>query len=306
MFVLSGLLELEQEYRETLRTIELEDASGGILMQATVHSADLLCERLGSDEALVEFYCVDSRLCAFVLTASGLSLHTDLASLTAIEELARRLRYQLQKAGIASGYRAQHDRQLLMGAQRVLVSLYDLLLRPLEDRLQVEKVVLVPYGALHGLPIHALHDGARYAQDRWEFVYAPSAAVWYSGAARGSHNSQAALRKALLHALIMGIPDQGLEHVVDEIEQLRCRLPEARVFCGEEATVEAFLTHAGSSRLIHLATYALFRDDNPLFSGLQFADGWLLARDLYGQHLDCELATLSGLPHRRFERRGRR
>jgi CHAT domain-containing protein len=33
--------------------------------------------------------------------------------------------------------------------------------------------------------------------------------------------------------------------------------------------------------------------DNPLFSGLQMADGWLFAHDLYESALSCDLATLS-------------
>jgi CHAT domain-containing protein len=182
---------------------------------------------------------------------------------------------------------------LEQGTQCVLKHLYDLLLGPLEAELQVEKVVMVPYGVLHGLPLHALYSGTHYALDRWEFVYAPSAAVWYAGANRGVQPGNDALRDAMSHALIMGIPDQGIEHVQDEVEQLAGHLPNATVFCDTEATVGAFMEHASASRLIHLATHALFRDDNPLFSGLQFSDGWLLARDLYEQNLNCELVTLS-------------
>ncbi|HLV81725.1 MAG TPA: CHAT domain-containing protein, partial [Chthonomonadaceae bacterium] len=69
--------------------------------------------------------------------------------------------------------------------------------------------------------------------------------------------------------------------------------PGAQAFCGAGATVEAFRAHAGHCRRLHLATHALFRSDNPLFSCLRFTDGWLLARDLYEIPLQCDLATLS-------------
>jgi CHAT domain-containing protein len=91
----------------------------------------------------------------------------------------------------------------------------------------------------------------------------------------------------------MGVPDVGLEQIAVEVAELATVLPEARVFCGEPATLSRFREFAGSSRLIHLATHALFRADNPLFSGLRFADGWLLARDLYSMRLHCDLVTLS-------------
>ena len=60
-----------------------------------------------------------------------------------------------------------------------------------------------------------------------------------------------------------------------------------------EATLAAVRVQIPSKAILHFATHALFRQDNPLFSGLQLSDGWLLARDLYGLQLDAELVTLS-------------
>lgn len=91
----------------------------------------------------------------------------------------------------------------------------------------------------------------------------------------------------------MGIPAAGIERVAAEVAQLAQVLPEPETYCGENATLAAFHQSAPRSRRIHLATHARFREDNPLFSGLQFADGWLLARDLYDLALECDLATLS-------------
>jgi CHAT domain-containing protein len=77
------------------------------------------------------------------------------------------------------------------------------------------------------------------------------------------------------------------------VEHLAKLLPNAELHHGHSVTLETFRRLAGQCSLIHLATHALFRADNPLFSRLRFADGWLLARDLYEIRLDCELATLS-------------
>ena len=41
------------------------------------------------------------------------------------------------------------------------------------------------------------------------------------------------------------------------------------------------------------AEFAMFRQDNPLFSGLRMSDGWLVAGDLAHRRLECQLATLS-------------
>ena len=180
----------------------------------------------------------------------------------------------------------------------MLGSLYDLLLRPLESGLTVEKVVLIPYASLHGLPFHALFDGERHALDKWEFAYAPSAAVWHQGVRRGE-SARREPRDARTpasparEALIIGVPAPGIEKVAQEVDRLAELLPDACVLRGSRATLEAFRENAARSSILHLATHALYRSDNPLFSGLRFSDGWLLARDLYTMSLDCDLATLS-------------
>ena len=46
-------------------------------------------------------------------------------------------------------------------------------------------------------------------------------------------------------------------------------------------------------RVLHLATHADFRPDNPLFSGLALADGWLTTLDIFNLRLDASLVTLS-------------
>lgn len=122
--------------------------------------------------------------------------------------------------------------------------------------------------------------------DRWELTLAPSASLWYTLGQRPPARHTAP-------ALLMGVPEPGIAQVAEELQSLSQAFPEATVFCGETATLEAFQTEAAGKRLIHLATHGLFRADNPLFSGLRFADGWLLARDLYRLHLDAELVTLS-------------
>jgi CHAT domain-containing protein len=94
-------------------------------------------------------------------------------------------------------------------------------------------------------------------------------------------------------ALIVGVSEPGIAKVAEEVDRLAALLPRAGVLRGPEATIAGFRARAGVSGLVHLATHALFRSDNPLFSGLRFSDGWLLARDLYEMTLECDLATLS-------------
>ncbi len=294
---IDALLPLEQAYHAALREVEVEARSADVSPRSPVISEESLRAALEPDEVLVEFYVVRGSVCAFVIRPDAVQFRLNLAPLEEVSHTWRRLRYHLQKSEMMQHHATQHGRQLRQRIEEVLSQLYGQLLAPLEDLLTAEKVVVVPHGILHGLPFHAFFDGGQHALDRWEFSYAPSAALWHAGvqrtAARNVQASVMAHAAAMEHALLVGVPSPGIERVADEVAQLACLMPGALVFNAEYATVESFRACAEQAGLIHLATHALFRADNPLFSGLRFADGYLLARDLYGMSLDCELATLS-------------
>ncbi|MBA3692415.1 MAG: CHAT domain-containing protein [Acidobacteria bacterium] len=44
---------------------------------------------------------------------------------------------------------------------------------------------------------------------------------------------------------------------------------------------------------MHLACHGQFRPENPLFSSLHLADGWITVRDICSQKLNAEIVTLS-------------
>lgn len=288
------IMTLEQAYRAALRELE-QSEEVGLFTLGRVVTAETLQSALRSKETLIEYYLLEETVCAFVVTEGRLEFRSALASLSEVRDAARRLRYQLPRAGLLSEYAGRHAGQMLASTVSALQRLYDLLLRPLSDLLTTERIIVVPHGALHGLPFHAFHDGESYTLDRWEFVYAPSASFWHTSAQRRMRRS-GTLDNAPVEAenlLLMGVPSPGIERVASEVAQVAKLWKDSQLFCAEEATLDAFRQNAETSRYLHLATHALFRADNPLFSGIRFADGWLLARDLYEMRLDCELATLS-------------
>src|SRR6266851_735559 len=65
------------------------------------------------------------------------------------------------------------------------------------------------------------------------------------------------------------------------------------VLAGEAATEQAFRRHAPEADIIHLASHAVYRQDNPMFSAIRLADGWLSLYDLYSMRLRAALVTLS-------------
>ena len=79
----------------------------------------------------------------------------------------------------------------------------------------------------------------------------------------------------------------------DELAELAPLFPSATVLLDDQATVAALRAQAPAADVLHLACHGQFRPDNPLFSSLRLADGWLTVRDAYGLDLNCGLVTLS-------------
>jgi CHAT domain-containing protein len=227
---------------------------------------------------------VGDEVLAFVLSRDEFRPVRHLATRTRVAAQVRRLRYQWSKFHLGGDYAERHGPRLLESTRAPLEALYDDLLAPLESLLPAGRLTIVPHGMLHGIPFHALYDGAQYALDRWEIAYAPSAAVWRACRLRRE--------PAAGPSLVFGVADAQLAGVSAEVAGLRDIVPDAIVYADDAATLAAVPTD-GAYRYLHFATHALFRRDNPLFSGLRLADGWLVAGDLYRRRLDCFLATLS-------------
>jgi len=290
------LREVEQAYLSARREAELalQGTSHGSRALGAVASAAELQADLGADETLVEYITFGGNISAFVISKKDVQVRLNIASVEEVERTARRLRFQLQRVESQASYVERHAEQLYNGIGSVLDDVYRLLLQPLESAITGDKLVIVPHSIVHGLPIHAARDGGEYALDRWEIVYSPGAAIWHAGVQRARmRRSTPANTIIKQQALLMGYPAPGIELVREEVQRLSEILANPLVFTGDDATVQAFAQHAPHSGVIHIATHALFRADNPLFSGLLFADGWLFAHDLYDYTLDCHLATLS-------------
>jgi CHAT domain-containing protein len=282
------LMELEEDYVRALREWEL--ARGASERRTSdITGLDELQGALDEDETLVEFYVGAGHISAFLVTRDRTRLCHRLASAEVVGQAARRLRYHLQRIALAPSYAGRHSAALHTGVTDVTACLYEMLWRPLERAIRTEKVTVVPHGLLHGLPFHAFGGLKQAVLDRWEVVYAPSA-TFRKLRPLGPTATESRRQSC---ALLIGVPSPGIEQVGSEIGTLCAMLPGARVLQDGDATLAGFRREAPGCRILHLATHALYRADNPLFSGLRFSDGWLLARDLYDIRLGCDLATLS-------------
>jgi len=240
---------------------------------------------LGEDTALVEYFSLDGKLLAFVVTNDAVEVVRDIATEEEVEARLERLHYQINSLRYGLREMRKHLDQLAARTRHHLAALYDLLLGPIEHRIGERRLVVVPHRALHYVPFHALHDGAGYVIERREVAYAPSATVL--------NHCLAAPRRDIRRALLLGVPDEHAPRVRDEVVALAPMFAESVALLGEGATMAALLDRAPSADVLHLACHGQFRSDNPLFSSLRLGDGWMTVRDAYALELNCELVTLS-------------
>jgi CHAT domain-containing protein len=272
---------------ETLElTRQLQHHSPEMFPEAELLDVSLLQRDLGADCVLVEYTAVGDELAAFVVTNEQVEVVRGLGSEREATAALEQFRFQINTLRFGAGRMRQHMAHLTERARKHLAALYELLLAPVAAALGERRLVVVPHRALHYVPFHALYDGDSYVVERREVTYAPSAVVLRHCLAR----PQTPFERALL----LGVADEQTPRVRDEVEEIAPLFPQPTMLLDDEATIEALRERAPLADILHVACHGQFRPNNPLFSSLHLADGWLTVREAAGLDLvRCGLVTLS-------------
>jgi len=250
------------------------------LLTVTYEPTAALLKQIAASEALIEYYYRDKNMYAFILADNRLqAIQLDSAGLA---EDVQNLRKLIDHPG---------STQFLQAAEK----LYQRLFQPLERALNKQKLIIVPHGVLHYLPLNALYDCRGYLIDRYSIRMMPSASAmkYLGGKKTAGHDG----------ILIFGNPDLGnprfdLEYAQKEALELARIRPQSKAFVRKEATEEALRRYAQDYRYLHFATHGQFDPQSPLQSALLLApdlkfNGLLSVDKIYSLKLDAELVTLS-------------
>jgi CHAT domain-containing protein len=234
---------------------------------------------------LLEYFLHEAGGVAFAVTRDGVAAVPLKAGTAEVQR--HLLRWQLSLDACA---RALLEGRPLHSLQRsalgVLQTLYRALLAPLEAHLRGrERVVIVPFGAGHAVPWHALHDGERYVLQRAEVWACPSSSLLRLLAGRRPPADGKVVAFANSKGGLLGQVAQEAADVA--------RVLGGTVFAEQEATLDALRTAAPGCKVLHLAAHGEARLDDPTFAHLQLADGQLAATDVFNLSLDGALVTLS-------------
>ena len=275
----------EKELLRTLRELPAHERENATLEAPADFSLAKLQANLPQDATLVEYFSAGDRLVAAVITSKEIRIQP-VTVLSRAAHFLQLLRFQLSKFRMGSEYVRRFEDPLLRATLSHLESLYSELIAPLRPFLQGRHLIIVPHGPLHFLPFHALRNGDEYLCDAFTVSYAPSATIFSWCREKPASTCES--------SLVFGIADERAPQILREAESVAALLPHSSLHVGEQATSSVLREQGPRSGLLHLATHGIYRQDNPMFSGIRLGDGYLNLYDLYQMRLDARLVTLSG------------
>ncbi len=239
---------------------------------------------LPADVLLLEYFSIRGQLVAFTATQEAVHAYPLAVSTAQVEQLLKL--FHLNLRAVANQPAAAS--RLLPNARGVLNQLHELLLAPVDRQIQSrDKLVVVPHGSLHYVPFHALHSGDHYLLEQTQVSYLPGASLL-----RPPSTTLATAPNAVAFGYSYG---GRLPFTTREASGVAAALGLSTgvALCEEQATLAQLRRLAPDSHVLHLATHGCFRGDNPLFSGLALADGWLTMLDVFNLQLKASLVVLS-------------
>jgi tetratricopeptide (TPR) repeat protein len=189
-----------------------------------------------------------------------------------------KLRYLLAKQ--AEGASQPVAAAFSAGARHAAATIEEKLLAPVSPALEKGRpLVVVPTGRLHTLAWAALP----VCRGR-SVTVAPSLRCWLRAAADARQG-----RAGVGQVWVAG---PGLEHAEREVRALH-ETAGGHLLVGDDATAERVLSTVDGASTVHIAAHGWFRDEQPLLSCLDMADGPLYGYDLDRLHRGPTTVVLS-------------
>ncbi|HEU4386607.1 MAG TPA: hypothetical protein VFV34_02335 [Blastocatellia bacterium] len=158
----SAMAECEKRIERLFRRLESEESAfSEIQRMPPATGTDDLRMSLQPGETAIEYFTTGDSVSAFVATRDRVEVVRGFASKKEVEHLLSAARFQVDKFNYGSDYAHAHVGQMKRAIDDHLGRLYQSAFAPLEPLVEGDRLTVIPHGAMHYVPFHALRDAGR-------------------------------------------------------------------------------------------------------------------------------------------------
>ncbi len=252
------------------------------LAPGDIRSAKDIQARLSPDETIVEYFIAGDDLCIFVADSGSLSCVHRPRSVERIRREWEGMERHFASCSVKWERLNGARRHLESTALTHLRNLHEELVAPVSAGLK-SRVVFSPHGFLHGIPMHALHDGERFLVDAHQIAYSPGASLYCSGPAETAHGAP----------LFIGFSGHQATSSIDEVHEAAGHWPGSTTLVNP--SMDELRTALDEPRsLIHIAGHAGIDVVGGRISWIQTPAGRLTSRELMDMRIQARTLVITG------------
>jgi len=300
---------LLQEYEKFINEVKLQNKELASLITIEVAPLEKIQSYLDPSVTILEYFIAKDKTYAWIITKGHMAVHELTISRNELETLVNELRLPnisdrskprgLQIVQPAGGFevtetsrdnRARNRERFLAAA----TYLYRRLVKPLDQKLDSDHLIIVPHGVLHKVPFAALADGTRVLLNDHSLSVVPSATVIeYVVEKRNADQGR------FLSFANPKTDQDPLAYSELEVNRIAGLFAKQEKYFHNDATEKQAKNRSPHFDIIHFATHGQFNDKQPMQSGLLLAkdadnDGYLQLHEIFSINLqNANLVTLS-------------
>lgn len=279
------LEEAEKEYQTFVERIKTGDREQASLMSVDPLTSKEVQQLLEPGQILLEYFVTPEKTFLWVVSKDRVKALTVPISDKNLVAKVNALRKAISDLGSIREY------------QKKSQDLYRLLLRPALSGVVGKELIIVPHGILHYLPFQALYSPrGRYLIEEYSLSYLSSASLLQFTTAKRKSGREKILAVGNPRLSNPAIELDAAESETREVARL---YPGSSILVKENATEEKIKQLSVRHDVLHFATHAELKTDDPLSSAILFAnegkeDGRLEVREIFQMNIDADLVVLSG------------
>ena len=282
---IQNLKKTEDEYRDFLKKIEAENPEQASLMSVSPLTLKEVQSYLDNSTVILEYFVGNKETFLWVLEKDKLNFKRIPVSSGKMKELVNAYK------DAVTNVKPLHD------VKKKGASLYNTLIKPVEQYIKGKELIIIPHQVLHYLPFHSLVTGnGRFLIEEYSVRYLSSGSVLKFITVKDiPFNGKGA---------VFGNPDFGdiggrLRYAEREANEIKKFYPASDLFLAKNANIKNTGKITEIYSLVHFAAHSELDENNPLESGIKLAgeggeyQDYLKVKDLFSWNIKMSLVVLS-------------